>query len=434
MKKSKFIQSSILLLIGGFMTKVLGMVNRIVLTRKLGPLGMGTYSLLMPTFMLFLSISGMGLSTALNVLIATDKYNNKNLLITSLFLSFIMNFIISIIILIGGKFLVHHLLHESILYFPLLSILFVLPFISISNIFRSYFFAKERMIPHVVSNILEDLWKLLLILLGIDFFLNSLEQALTFLMMTNILCEFSSILIFLICFPKFQLQKKDFLINKKTLKAIFKISIPTTISRLVGSITYFLEPILLTSILLKLGYAKTTIITEYGTINGYVLPILMLPSFFTNAISQALMPIISKYYHKKDYPYVKRKLLQAVLISLTIGISYSIICYFYHPQLLNFLYQTQEGSNYILFLIPIFIFYYLEGPLLTTLQAMNKANLNLKISCINFLIRTVLLAILTSFSIGMYGLLIALSINILFTVIYASYKIRQSLHFSKTII
>ena len=434
MKKSKFIQSSILLLIGGFMTKVLGMLSRIVLTRKLGTLGMGTYSLLMPTFMLFLSISGMGLSTALNVLIATDKYNNKNLLITSLMLSFFMNIIISIIILISGDFLVNQLLHEPILYFPLLSILFVLPFISISNIFRSYFFAKERMIPHVFSNILEDLWKLLLIIGCMNFFLNSLEQALTFLMMTNILCEFSSIIIFLICFPKFQLHKEDFRLQMQTLKAIFKISIPTTISRLIGSITYFLEPIILTTILLKLGYSKNTIITEYGTINGYVLPILMLPSFFTNAISQALMPIISKYYHKKDFAYVKRKLLQAIGISLTIGVTYSVICFFYHSELLEFLYQTNVGSEYILFLIPVFIFYYLESPLLTTLQAMNKANLNLKISCVNFFIRTILLSILTFFSIGMYGLLIALSINILFTVVYSTYKIRQSLHFSKTII
>ncbi len=429
MKKSKFIQSSILLLIGGFLTKILGMLVKIVLTRKIGTLGMGLHSLLMPTFMLFLSISGMGLSTALNVLIATDKYNNKNLLITSLFLSFCVNFLIAIVILFGGNWIVNSLLHEKILYYPLLSIIFVLPFISVSNVFRSYYFAKERMIPHVVSNILEDLWKLLLIIFGINLFLGSMEQALTFLMMTNILCEFSSIVIFLFCFPKFHLTKDDFKLKIETFKAIFKISIPTTLSRLVGSITYFLEPVILTTLLLKLGYEKNTIITEYGIINGYVLPVLMLPSFFTNAISQALMPIISKFYHKKDYSYVKRKLWQALGFSIIIGLSYSILCFFYHKELLQFLYQTKEGSRYILFLIPIFFIYYLEGPLLTTLQAMNKAKINLKISLINFFIRTILLAILTSLSIGMYGLLIALSINVLFTVIYSSYKVQQSLHF-----
>lgn len=429
MKKSKFIQSSILLLIGGFLTKILGMLVKIVLTRKIGTLGMGFYSLLLPTFMLFLSISGMGLSTALNVLIATDKYNNKNLLITSLFLSFLVNFLIAIVILFGGQWIVNSLLHEQILYYPLLSILFVLPFISVSNIFRSYFFAKERMFPHVISNILEDVWKLLLIIFGMNLFLSSMEQALTYLMMTNILCELSSIIIFLFCFPKFQLTKEDFKIRKSTLKAIFKISIPTTLSRLIGSITYFLEPVILTTILLKLGYDKNNIIMEYGIVNGYVLPILMLPSFFTNAISQALMPIISKYYHKKDFNYVKKKLKQALLFAIFIGASYSIFCFFYHQSLLQFLYHTKEGSSYILFLIPIFFFYYLESPLLTTLQAMNKAKINLRISSINFFIRTILLAILTSLSIGMYGLLISLSVNILFTIIYSSYKVYQSLHF-----
>lgn len=429
MKKSKFIQSSILLLIGGFLTKILGMLAKIVLTRKIGTLGMGLHSLLIPTFMLLLSISGMGLSTALNVLIATDKYNNKNLLITALTLSFIVNFLIAIVILFGGNWIVNSLLHEKILYYPLLSIIFVLPFISVSNIFRSYFFAKEKMIPHVFSNILEDLWKLLLIIFGMNLFLGSMEQALTFLMMTNIVCELSSIIIFLFCFPKFQLTKKDFKWDRKTLKAIFKISIPTTLSRLVGSITYFLEPVILTTILLNLGYDKNMIITEYGIINGYVLPIMMLPSFFTNAISQALMPIISKYYHKQDFAYVKRKLKQAIGIAMSIGIGYSLFCFFYHENLLRFLYHTEEGSNYILFLIPIFFLYYLEGPLLTTLQAMNKAKINLRISFINFLIRTIFLSLLTSLSIGMYGLLISLGINILFTVIYSTYKVYQSLHF-----
>ena len=171
MKKSKFIQSSILLLIGGFATKVLGMISRIVLTRKLGTLGVGYYSLLSPTFLLLLSISGMGLSTALNVLIATNKYSNKNLIITSLYLSLAMDLLIAISLFLGGNFIVNHLLHEPILFYPLLSIMFVLPFISVSNIFRSYYFSKERMLPHIISNILEDLIKLGCIYFGIQFFL-----------------------------------------------------------------------------------------------------------------------------------------------------------------------------------------------------------------------------------------------------------------------
>ncbi len=427
MKKSKFIQSSILLLIGGFFTKILGMIVKIVLTRELGSLGMGLYSLLMPTFLLLLSISGRGLSTALNVLIATNQYNNKNLLFTSLVISLLIDVGIAIFLFLGGNWIATTLLHEPLLLYPILAIAFVLPFISISNIFRSYYFAKERMLPHVISNVLEDFIKLILIYFFLHLFLKRMESALTFLMLTNIACECSSIFIFLFRFPKFHITKKDLAFSKKNFKAIFQIAIPTTLSRLIGSMTYFLEPILLTTILLKLGYDKTYIIQEYGIINGYVLPLLLLPSFFTNAISSALLPIISKYYFKKNYAYVKRKLKQVLLFSAFIGIGYSILCYFYHPILLEVLYHSQEGSSYILFLLPIFFFYYLESPLLSTLQAMNQAKSNLYISSINFLIRTVLLSLLTYCSIGLYGLLIALAINILFTVCYAGWKIQKCL-------
>ncbi len=427
MKKSKFIQSSILLLIGGFLTKILGMFVKIVLTRKMGTMAMGYYSMLMPTFLLLLSLSGMGLSAALNVLIPTNQYNNKNLIITSLSLSFLMDFFIGIVLLFQGKWIAGNLLHEEIFFYPLLSIAFVLPFITVSNIFRCYYFSKERMIPHVVSNVLEDFIKLLLIYFGIQSFLSSIESCLTFLMLSNIACEFSSILIFLFCFPKFTIQKQDFKINIQAIKDLLKIAIPTTLSKLVGSITYCLEPMILTTVLLKLHYPKETIITEYGIINGYVLPLLLLPSFFTNAISQAMLPIISKYYHKKDYSYVLKKLKQALFFAFGIGFLYMTICFFYHEELLHFLYHTTEGKSYLLFLLPFFLLYYLESPLLTTLQAMNQSKINLQISCINAIIRTVLLAILTTLSIGMYGLLIALCINILFTILYSSYRIYHCL-------
>lgn len=427
MKKSKFIKSSIILLIGGIITKILGMFVKIILTRKIGTTGMGLYSLLMPTFLLLLSISGMGLSTALNVLIATNKYNNKNLIVTSLIFSLIMDFLIFIFLFIFSKFIAGSLLQDTRLYYPLLCIGFTLPFISISNIFRSYFFSKERMLPHVISNIIEDLIKLGIIYFGITLFIDRLESAISFLILSNIVCEFTSIIIFLFCFPKFKLYKNDIKLKISNIKAIFKIALPTTFSRLVGSFTYFLEPIILTYILLKLGYNNQFIIEEYGIINGYVLPIVMLPSFFTNAMSQALMPIVSKYYYNKKYDYVKRKILQALGFAMFIGLSFSLICIFFGDKLLFFLYNTNEGNDYIKFLIPIFVFYYLEGPLLSSLQAMNKAKLNLKISIVNFFIRTILLGIFTSFSVGMYGLLISLSINILFTVIYAGLQINKLL-------
>ena len=49
MKKNKFIRSSIILIIGGLITKALGMLVRIILTRQIGTHGIGLYSMIAPT-------------------------------------------------------------------------------------------------------------------------------------------------------------------------------------------------------------------------------------------------------------------------------------------------------------------------------------------------------------------------------------------------
>ena len=417
MKKNKFIKSSIILIMGGMITKILGMITKIVLTRSIGTDVLGLYSLVIPTYLLLISISGFGLSTSLNVLISSNKYNNKNLIFYSLIISLCIDIIIMIILLLSSYFIATTLLNNKLLYVPLLSIGLVLPFISVSNIFRSYYFSKERMLPHVISNILEDLIKLLMIILFIKKFINNISNTITL----------SSIIIFLLCFPKFNITKDDIKYNKNNIKCIFKLALPTTVSKLIGSITYFLEPIILTYMLVKVGYTNKHIIYQYGIINGYVLPILLLPSFLTNAISQALIPNISSYYSNNNYKMVKKRINQALYISLILGIIFTTIFIIFRNNILYIMFHTYEGSNYILFLAPIFIFHYIEHPLLASLQAINKANINMKISLINMFIRTIILALLCILKIDMYALLISISINILFTCIYSYNKIKKIL-------
>ena len=60
MMKNKFIKSTIILLIGGFLTKILGMVLKIILTRNIGTKTLGLYMLIMPTFNLFITLSQGG--------------------------------------------------------------------------------------------------------------------------------------------------------------------------------------------------------------------------------------------------------------------------------------------------------------------------------------------------------------------------------------
>ena len=80
------------------------------------------------------------------------------------------------------------------------------------------------------------------------------------------------------------IKKSDLRPSRVYIRESLSIGIPNTTGRLIGSIGYFLEPIILTSVLLYMGYSKNYITREYGILSGYVMPLLLLPSFFTNAI------------------------------------------------------------------------------------------------------------------------------------------------------
>lgn len=426
--KNKFIKSTLILVIGGFFTKVLGMIIKIILTRLIGTEGIGLYSMIMPTFLLLNSIAQLGLPTALNVLIASDKYNTKNLVFTSIIISLSIDVLIILFLIISNNFISNNLLNDNRLSLGLLSIGFVLPFITISNCLRSYFFAKQRMYPHVITNIIEDLVKLIFIIIGIPFFLSKgIEFAIAFVILTNIFCELSSIIIFIFLIPNFKCKSKELKPSIKNIKELFKIALPTTGSRLIGSIGYFLEPIIITFVLLKIGYTNNFIINEYGIINGYVMQLVLLPSFFTAAISQALIPIISKNYTKGNYKYIRKKIKQAILFCLIIGVPATIIFEFFPDILLKLLFNTNKGITYIKIIAPICLLHYIQSPISSSLQAMGNAKISMLGTLIGMIIRTLMLFIVSFFKIGLWSLIIATSVNIMFVTIFDLYNVKKIL-------
>lgn len=427
MKKSKFIKSTFILLIGGFFTKMLGMLIKIVMTRLVGTEGMGLYMMIMPTFTLLIGVAQMGMPIAISKLVAENKRNNKNLVLSSLPISIGINLIIMITLIFTSKFIANNLLHDSRCTFALTSIGLVLPFISISSILRGYFFGRQKMIPHVVSNITEDIIRLITIIIGIPFFLlKGIEYAVAFIVLSNIISELTSILVLFFFLPKhFSIKKEDFIPHKNSVKEVFGISLPTTASRLIGSIGYFFEPIILTFFLLKSGYTNNFIINEYGILNGYVMPLLLLPSFFTQAISQALIPVVSNSYANNNLNYTKSKIKQGLFFSLLIGIPATLIFSIIPHIPLKLIYNTSEGLNYIKFLAPVCLLHYIQSPISSSLQAMGKAKQAMFGTLIGMIIRTIILIIGCNLKIGLWGLVIATSANIIFVTLFDIYKVRK---------
>ena len=427
--KEKFIKSTIVLIIGGIITKILGMLNKVIMARYLGTEGLGIYMMILPSFILFLNISSFGFPVAVSKLVSEDDRNNKKLIFTSIIFVLFINFLLMIFILFIAKYLSFNLLHEKRSYYAIMAISLVIPFASISGILRSYFFGRERMGPHVISHITEDIVRIIAMVIGVPFFMHKgVEYAVCFVILTNIISEVTSILILFFFLPKnFSLTRSDVKPSKIYLRDCLSISIPTTATRLIGSICYFLEPIILTGVLLYVGYPNSVIVREYGIISGYALPLILLTSFFSNAISQALLPVITKKYKMRDIAGVKRKIRQGIAYSLLIGIPLTIVLEMFPEKLLKLLYNTTSGVSYIRFLAPVCLLQYIQAPLASTLDALGMSKENFTSNLAGVLTRLVMLPLFSLIKIGMWGLIFSTSLNVVVVTMMNIKQVRKKL-------
>ena len=84
MSRNSFFKNTFILIISNFIIKILGLLNRVLLTRLLGHEGISLYILCLPTIILFISLCGFSLNTAVAKVVAMNnvskKYTNKQIL------------------------------------------------------------------------------------------------------------------------------------------------------------------------------------------------------------------------------------------------------------------------------------------------------------------------------------------------------------------
>ena len=257
--KEKFIKSSIILIVGGLFTKLLSIVIRMTLSRVTSIETISLYMLILPTFSLMMAISQLGFSTSISKLVSENKYKSKKLLFSILPVSIFINLLLTILLIISSHFIASNLLNNDNAYFPILAISLVLPFDSLSSILRGFFFGKEKMFPHIISQLCEQVTRLVLMIIAIPYLTSfNTIYATVGLVLINVFSELASSIILILFLPKkFTIEKNDLKPNANYIKDVLNISIPTTTTRIVGTIGYFFEPIILTYVLLKCGYNQT---------------------------------------------------------------------------------------------------------------------------------------------------------------------------------
>lgn len=414
-KNNLLIKNIIILLVSGALAKVLGMLGKIIYTRIAGVNVVGLYTMITPTFMLIISICQFSFPISISKISAEEKYDNKSLLKSAYFVGFIIS-IILIIILILTSNLIALSLHNKLLAPAILSISVIIPFVMISSVQRGFLHGKEDMLPASITNVTEEIIKIILILFLLPIAISKGDiTSVIFLILFNVITETSNILFMQKVISKKYISNKKGKVNKKIIKEILSISIPTTSVRLIASIGFFLEPIILTNTLLSSGYSPNYITMEYGIINSYIVPLLSIPSFFSISIASALLPNITKAYANKKYDEFNRKLLKLMFLSMLVGAVCLTIILIFPNEILKLVYNVNFGINYIYLIGPFFLILYMQPTLSVALQAMDKTNKLFLTSTISVIIKYSTLYFLGKIGFGMNALIFAMIAGIVTT-------------------
>lgn len=437
MSKQSFLYGTLVLIGAGFITKILGFIYRIALSRIIGDEGMGLFQMAFPILIFAIVVTTAGLPVAISKLVSEAEAKRedrriRSILIVSLTLIAGSATIVTILILIFAPIIANTLLTDSRAMLCLIAIAPTIPIIGISTVFRGYFQGKQNMKPYALSQLIEQSARIFTVLFLAQYLLPyGIAYAAAGAMMGMVVGEGFGMLFLLHSFkkdPKRPLLKPMPTRNDlvQTLRELVRISIPVTASRMVGSFAYAIEPIVVAQSLAIAGIATATSTALYGQLEGMAIPLVVFPSFITYALSVSLVPAISEAAARNYYRLVEHRLTQAIRLSCIIGAPCAILIYVLAEPLATLLYHHPEVSSYIQMMAPFAIFLYLQGPLASILQGLDHAHIAMRNSVIGAFLKTILIFLLGSNpQLGIQGVVLAINCGIIIVTFLHLYSISR---------
>ena len=438
---SKFIRGTVILLIAGFITKILGFINRIVIARFIGEEGVGLYMMALPSLFLVIAVVQLGMPIAISKFVAEasakgDHQKTKKILVVSLCVTGGLSLIFTPLLFVSAPYLSTHVFTDSRTLLPLLAIAPIVPITAVSAVLRGYFQGKQNMKPYAISNIIEQIVRISMIAALTKAFLPyGIEYAAAGAMIASVFGEIASLLYLMMMFKfkkTFRMRKQFFQYvssGKNTLKELLSIAIPTTGSRMIGSVTWFIEPIVVARSLLAAGVATSVATGQYGELAGYAVPLLMLPSFITHSLGTSLVPAVSEAYYKGNVNQVIHRLQQSLRFAFLSGSLAVVTLYVLAEPIMQVMYHNSHASIYVKFMAPFFLLFFFQGPLQATLQALNMARAAMFNSLIGSLTKIILIiTLVTQPSIGIMGAAIAICVSTVLVTLLHFATVMKKIH------
>ena len=443
MSKQTFIQGTLILIMAGFVTRFLGFINRIIVARIMGAEGVGLYVMAVPTMLLVITLTQFGLPVAISKLVDEaeamgDRKKVKSILVVSLSITAALSVLFTTAIIVFAPMIAKTLLTDSRTYYPLIAIAPIVPIVALSSVLRGYFQGKQNMRPTAYSQMLEQIVRISFVALFTTMFLPyGVEYAAAGAMISVVIGELASLIYMLFLFKinkQIKMRKNFFRYlyqGKETTKELLAIALPTTGSRLIGSVSYFFEPIVVSQSLALAGVATVVATSQYGKLAGFVIPLITLPTFITYSLSVSLVPAISEARAMKKYDVIHYRLNQALRLAFISGGISAVILYIFAVPIMDLMYHAPEAAVFVKVIAPFSIFLYFQGPLQAALQALDMAKAAMMNSFYGALVKMAAIFLLASRpELGIMGAALAIVIGFVLVTLLHFASIAKTISFT----
>ncbi|MCD1258245.1 stage V sporulation protein B [Paenibacillus athensensis] len=426
MTKQSFIKGTLILMAAGILNRILGFIPRITLPRVIGAEGVGLYQMGWPFLVVMLTIVTGGIPVAIAKLVAEaeaerNEQRVRSILRVSLGLTSSLGLVFTAVCLAGSKWITSHLLTDPRVYYTFVCMSPIILIIGVSSVFRGYFQGRQNMIPTALSQIIETLIRIVMVLVCAKAMLPlGIEFAAAGAMIGVLLGEAGGMLVLLLHFRSGRIPAVRASIGTlpaaasgSSLRRLLRIAMPVTGSKLVGAGSYLLESILIAQSLAAAGLSAAVATSQYGALQGMVIPVLLLPSALTFSLSVSLIPSLSEAAARKDLPTIHKRLHQSLRLALVTGAPFAALMFVLAEPICKFMYNQPDVGVMLKIMAPIALFIYLQAPLQAALQALDKPGAALINTFVGAAVKLTLIVWLASKpELGIRGAIIAINANI----------------------
>ena len=171
MGRDKFLHGAMILTLAGLVVKIIGSVNRILLSRLLGGEGIGLYQMAFPIYFFALSVSTAGVPVAISIITAEkvalkDIFGAKRIFKISMSLMFVTGLIFTALTYFGAQWLIDwQFIRDPRAYWSVVALAPAIFFVTLLASSRGYLQGWQRMTPTAVSQIVEQIFRVVTMIL-----------------------------------------------------------------------------------------------------------------------------------------------------------------------------------------------------------------------------------------------------------------------------